>query len=138
MSKVWYLATEYSRFPGGIEAAFRMACAQTARLMRAGVPVFSPIAHTHGVAVHGGIDPLDVDTWLKADAPHMHAARGCIVYRSPTWQTSRGVAHEIDYFKAALKPVVYLDPEPADLPAALKNAAYEWSRRVWSAGIVPL
>ena len=53
----WYLATPYVKFPGGLAAAFVAACEQYALLIRAGVPAFCPIAHSHGAAVHGGIDP---------------------------------------------------------------------------------
>ena len=43
----WYLASPYSKYPEGTQAAFEMACWQAGLLIRAGVPVFSPIAHSH-------------------------------------------------------------------------------------------
>lgn len=131
----WYLATEYARHPAGPDEAFRMACRETARMIRAGVPVFSPIAHSHSVAEYGPLPETDLKFWLDVDAPMMLAAKGCIVFRSSTWQTSRGVAREIEYFTNADKPVVYLDPDPAEIPAALKQAAYEWSRHRWHANV---
>ena len=48
-------------------------------LIRQGIRVYSPIAHTHPIAIHGGIDPLDHKIWLPADAPFMHGAVGLIV-----------------------------------------------------------
>ena len=46
----WYLATPYSKFPGGLDAAYVEACKAQALLIKAGVPVFCPISHTHGPA----------------------------------------------------------------------------------------
>jgi hypothetical protein len=81
-----------------------------ARFIKAGIPVFSPIAQSHPVALHGGIDPLSHDIWLPADRPMMDAACGIIVVRMEGWEESVGIAHEIAVFKAAGKPVLYVDP----------------------------
>ena len=106
----WYLASPYSAYPGGIEEAYRVACAETARLISAGVPTFSPIAHSHGIAVHGDLDPLDHAIWMPADRPMMDAASGCIVLRMPGWDTSRGVAEEMMAFTRAGKPIRFMTP----------------------------
>lgn len=106
----WYLATPYSKYPAGIEWAFIDACKETALLLRAGVPIFSPIAHTHPIAVHGNINPLDHEVWLPADRPMMDAACGLIVCKMETWEKSYGIGVEIETFKAAGKPVIYMTP----------------------------
>lgn len=105
-----YLAGPYSAHPAGLEAAYRAACEATAFLIRHGIPVFSPIAHTHGVAIHGGIDPVDHAIWLPADEPMMQAAKGLIILRIRGWDTSKGVEAEYRTFAAAGKPVRYMDP----------------------------
>lgn len=105
----YYLATPYSKYEGGLEAAFIMAAKQTALLMQAGIPVFSPIAHTHPIAIHGGIDPLDYTVWQPVDQPMMDAATGLIVVCAPGWRESKGVAYEIEDFKLAGKPVFYME-----------------------------
>lgn len=107
----WYLATPYSKFPAGLDAAHACACKATAKLIAAGVPVYSPIAHTHPVAVHGGMDPLDHKIWMPADKPMMVAAHGLIVLMMATWDDSYGISVEIKEFTAAGKPIIYLDPE---------------------------
>ncbi len=107
--RLCYLATPYSRFPGGIEAAFVAACRVVADLLKSGVSAYSPIAHTHPVAMHGGIDPLDHSIWIPFDAPMMAAADCCIVAMLPSWETSYGIGVEIDAFRKAGKPVLYLD-----------------------------
>ena len=106
----WYLASPYSKYSAGIFAAYADACQQAALLVRAGVPVFSPIAHSHGIAEFGEIDPADHEIWLPADAPFMDAAHGIVVCKLPGWDKSRGVQHEIDVFQSADKPVVYMEP----------------------------
>ena len=115
MKGFFYLATPYSAHPDGFETAFQEACLATAELIRAGIPVFSPIAHTHPVAKAGRMDLADHTIWLPADQPMMDAAVGVIVVRMPGWDKSRGIAHEIETFRTAGKPVLYIDP-PASAP----------------------
>lgn len=116
-TRYWYLATPYSKYPGGIYSAFRGACQNTALLIRAGVATFSPIAHTHPIAIESGMDPLDHGIWLPLDAPMMDAARGLIVCMMTGWDTSYGVGVEIEAFKRVRKPVIYMTPGtvPAEL-----------------------
>ena len=104
-----YVGTPYTRYKGGIDAAFRDACKVTARLVAAGINVYSPIAHTHPIAIHGGLDPLDLTLWLDFDAAMMMKADGMIVARMDGWERSSGVQHEIDVFTAANKPVFHLN-----------------------------
>lgn len=105
----WYLATPYSKYPGGIEEAFKVACRAAADLIRAGVRVYSPIAHTHPIAIHGEINPYAHEIWLPADEPFMRAARGLIVLRAESWERSHGVGVEIETFRKMERPVVYMD-----------------------------
>lgn len=112
MTGLSYLATPYSKYPGGIDQAWKDACRLAARLLlEAGVKVYSPIAHTHPLAIYGGLDPLDLDLWLSFDEIMMAKADSLIVARLKSWDRSRGVAHEIAVFKAAGKPIFDLDPE---------------------------
>lgn len=106
----YYLATPYSKYPDGIEAAFVVACEQTAILVNAGVPVFCPIAHTHGVAVHGGIDPMNHDIWIPADRPFMEQAKGLIFCKLPSWEVSFGMNAEREFFEQSGKPIFMMEP----------------------------
>ena len=105
----YYLSTPYSKYPGGLEAAFQMACRQAAILLKAKVPVYCPIAHGHAIGDANGIDPLDWDFWMEADAPMMEAAKGLIVVKAPTWGLSYGIAEERKVFAAAGKPIVWME-----------------------------
>lgn len=122
-SGFWYLATPYSRFPGGTERAFIEACEQAAVLLKAGVNAFSPIAHSHPIAHHGGIDPLNLQFWLRIDGALCDAACGLIVCMLPTWETSVGVRQEIEWFQNNKKPILYM--EPGTIPAALTPSLSE-------------
>jgi hypothetical protein len=108
-SSFWYLASPYSKYPAGTEAAFRDVSRVAAMLVRAGVPVFCPIAHSHLVAVEGGLSLTDHDIWLPADEPFMNAAHGGLAVQMPGWRDSYGVGHEIERFEQAGKPVFCLE-----------------------------
>jgi hypothetical protein len=106
----FYLATPYTQYAGGIEEAFKAAAEQAALLVQAGVPVYSPIAHTHPIAIHGDMDPKNHDIWIPADQTFMQAARGLIVCELEGWQSSYGVNIEIDTFKDMGKPIIQMTP----------------------------
>lgn len=106
-----YLATPYSKYPGGIGEAFICAAKYAGRLLTAGVKVYSPIAHTHPIACFGELDPLDHSIWLPFDEAMMTAADAICVLQMDTWEISKGIAHEIEFFQNAGKPVYFMKPE---------------------------
>lgn len=105
-----YLATPYSKYPAGIVRAFEDAAVLAAQLLKQGVKVYSPIAHTHPLAVYSGLDPLDHSIWLPFDEAMMEAADALVVAHMDGWSSSFGIAHEIKVFLAAEKPIFDLDP----------------------------
>lgn len=113
----WYLATPYTKYPDGLGAAHHLACWQTSLLVRAGVSVFSPIAHSHMVAMIGGIDPRNHDVWLPICAPFMTLCRGIIVLQADGWRQSYGMAHETAEFARMGKPQI--DMLPGVVPEGL-------------------
>lgn len=104
-----YLATPYSKYKDGMAQAYVDACLAAAHLVKQGRGVFSPIAHTHGIAEFGNIDKLDHDIWLPADQPMMDAASSLVVVKMPGWDESYGVGVEIETFKRAGKPIEYME-----------------------------
>ena len=105
-----YVASPYTRYPQGPDAAFEEICLITSELIARKLNVFSPIAHGHGLSKHGGIPMFDAALWQAIDAPFVAACDALMVAMMPSWRTSKGVAHEIAEFRAAGKPVYYLDP----------------------------
>ncbi len=106
-----YLASPYSKYAEGREAAFRAVCKVAARLIKNGIAVYSPIAHTHPIAEHGDIDPNDHDLWLPLDIVMAKHCTGLMVVRMQGWEESYGVAQEITWFKRekGIDPI-YVDP----------------------------
>lgn len=105
-----YLGTPYTKYPDGIEAAFKEASRIAAKLLLAGVKVYSPIAHTHPIALYGKLDQLDLNIWLPFDEAMMHACGALIVAEMTGWEESKGLAHEIEFFERHGKPVFHLNP----------------------------
>lgn len=104
-----YVATPYTKYQHGHNAAAYDAAEVTANLMRLGICAFSPIAHSHAVARVGRLDKVDHEFWQRMDAPWVRLAEACIVVKMPGWEESYGVQHEIGEFRAAGKPVVFMD-----------------------------
>lgn len=106
-----YLATPYTRYPLGMEAAADHASIIAAELMLKGVKVFCPIAHSHSIAkVYPELNAHEF--WMSVDRPFMVAAKALIVATMDGWDVSRGVLEEIDAFKQMGKPIYVFNPRP--------------------------
>ncbi len=105
----WYLASVYSIWPHGKEDANIFAQKLAARLMLIGVPVFSPIAHTHGIEPWTG--PQEHAFWMAVDKPMVDAAYGVLVTEMTRWQYSKGIGIEIGWAREQKKPIWLLNPE---------------------------
>lgn len=119
-----YLATPYSKYKGGdIVAAFEDAARIAAKLMTSGIKVYSPIAHTHPLAIYGNIDPLDHAIWMPFDEAMMDAAAVLIVAHMDGWEKSFGVTHEIEFFEKRGKPIYDLNPDTMTMTRRLRKLA---------------
>lgn len=107
----WYLATPYSSHPQGRLIAYIEACEQAGLLMQAGINVFSPISHTHGIAEHAKIDGhSDNAVWDRVDFPFVMHARGMILCQLPGWMESKGIARESVAFFNTRRPIIQMTP----------------------------
>lgn len=106
-----YLATPYSKYKLGLEWAFIDACRLAGRLLQKGLKLYSPIAHTHPIAIYAEIDPLDHKVWLPFDEAIMAKSDCLLVAMMEGWEDSYGIAHEIGVYKASQKPIYYLNVE---------------------------
>lgn len=100
----YYLATPYSKWSHGIDDANHVAQLLTGKLIFQGVGVYSPIAHTHGIAIASQLDPYDHSLWMPADKFIADAAKGLLVADLSGWKESKGVAIEIEWFKKTTRP----------------------------------
>lgn len=105
-----YLATPYSKYPDGHEAAYFAALEQTGLLIAAGHMVFSPIVHSHPLVVAGHVTGTDHLAWLKVNHTMIAASCGVIVCKLATWFQSHGIQDEIAYANQLRKPVVFMEP----------------------------
>lgn len=90
--RYWYLATPYAKFEGGAEAAYQEACVWAGKFMRLGVPVFCPIAHTHGIARF--MPAQTHQFWLDQDFPLLRNSVGVLIPPMEGWDHSVGIQRE--------------------------------------------
>lgn len=112
MPDLIYLATPYSdpdpavRF-NRFDAVNRFA----ARLIEQGHYVYSPISHTHPIAVCGDL-PKGWEYWEGFDRRMIAACDRVVVYCQDGWQESVGVTAEIKIARELKKPVDFIGHVP--------------------------
>lgn len=107
---LWYLASPYSRYHRGLSSAHNLACYNAGVLIRSGIRVFCPIAHTHNIAIAASLDPRDEILWSWMDKPFVEVCDGLIVLTLEGWESSKGVIAEIEAFAKADKPIINMEP----------------------------
>ncbi len=111
-----YVATAYTLYPAGRDAAAAEAERVTSELMLEGVPAYSPIAHSHAVAKRNPDIPInDPEFWYLQNLPRMKAADAMVLVEMLGWENSVGIAMELEYFRDAGKPVHRLNPSTMEL-----------------------
>jgi Domain of unknown function (DUF1937) len=106
---ICYLASPYSHAdPAVRQARFEAACRAAAELIRQGLTIYSPIAHSHAICQCGV--PLDWQFWQAHDLAFLAMCNEVMVLKLDGWAQSVGVQAEIAAAKALGKPVSFLDP----------------------------
>jgi hypothetical protein len=115
-----YLASPYSPVPPETPWAdairdrrFRAVCRAAARLLRDGHHIFSPIAHSHALALAGAL-PTDWHFWKAYDEALLAVCAELWVLMLPDWESSTGVAAEIAWATERGMPVRYVCPTEAE------------------------
>ena len=107
MKKI-YLATPYSDPSPAVRAArFTAVNEVAARLMGEGFLVFSPISHTHPIALAGDL-PKGWEFWREYDLTFIEWCDEVHVLMQPGWEDSVGVTAETLIAIEMNKPVVYI------------------------------
>jgi len=105
-----YLATPYSDpDPEVREERFRIVNKVAARLIQNGQLIFSPISHTHPIALAGDL-PKGWEFWENYDRIMMSACSKLIVLRQSGWEKSSGVKAEISIAEEMGLEIEYIDP----------------------------
>jgi nucleoside 2-deoxyribosyltransferase len=103
-----YLASPYSHpDPAVREQRYRAVCRATAALLRAGLVVFSPIAHSHALVQYGL--PTEWPFWERIDHAYLERCDLLVVLMLDGWKASVGVQAEIAIARELGKPVSYLE-----------------------------
>ena len=108
MSELIYLASPYSHLDESVrERRFQRACEASAVLMWQGLFVFSPIAHSHPIALTGGL-PLGFDYWKKYDEIILGRCDVLIILMLEGWKDSIGIKGEMCMARNLHKPIFYM------------------------------
>lgn len=111
MSKLVYLASPYSHPDAAVrEARFDAACRATAISLRVGHFVYSPIAHTHPLAVKYEL-PSDWKFWAAFDEAMISRCDRLWVLEIDGWRESVGVTAEIEIARRIGIRVDWLRPD---------------------------
>jgi hypothetical protein len=112
----WYMASPFTKYPHGPREAWKLACKENLLLIKAGIAVYSPIAHTVGVELSAN-EESDIDLgpeawrfWMDYDHHMMEAACGLIMLQADGWDISKGMREEFDTFHGQGKPIVWMAP----------------------------
>ncbi|MCI0333654.1 MAG: DUF1937 family protein [Planctomycetes bacterium] len=104
-----YLASPYTHQDANVRQwRFHEACRAAAALLRAGVTVFSPIAHSHPIARFGM--PTSWEFWSQVDREYLSRCDVLAVLTLAGWRESVGVQAEIELAREMGIPVVYVAP----------------------------
>lgn len=108
-----YLASPFTHPDADVrERRFQEACRAAAALMRAGLTVFSPIAHSVPIARFGL--PTNWEFWSQVDRDYLSRCDLLAVLTLPGWRESVGVTAEIEFAREFGLPIVYVAPEELD------------------------
>jgi hypothetical protein len=114
MSKKIYLAGPYSHDDEKVRIGrFEQLNKIASVFMAEGYFVYSPISHTHPIAMAGSL-PLGWDYWEKYDTAFIEWSDELHVAMIPGWMESKGVQAEIKIAEKLGKPVKFIEIDPCD------------------------
>ena len=118
-----YLASPYSHpDPATQYYRYRRVCRATAKLIKAGVPVFSPLCNSVPAVELGGLE-TDHNGFLAIDLPILHRCDEVLVLALDGWTTSLGVRRELFEALTLRKPITVIGEADIErLPAIPKTA----------------
>lgn len=107
-----YLASPYSSIDARVrEDRFRAAARHAAMLVKRGEHVFSPVVHSHPIAIYGTDVPTHFAFWREFDRRMLAHCDFLRVLRLDGWDESLGVQQEILIATEYQMPIMYEDPE---------------------------
>lgn len=105
----WYLASPFTKYPDGHEAAWLEISRIRGELLNMGIYSYSPIAESWGAVKQLKL-PTDHKFWSGDNLSKMRPATGIIIAMMDSWTESDGLKGEMEWFKKEQKPFVWLTP----------------------------
>lgn len=112
--KLLYLACPYSGTVEEREERTMLATLVAAKLMDRGYNVFSPLTHSHPIAMNlpsKNFEDYDHDFWLKRDFQILENCDALVVLKLPGWEKSYGVKKEIEFAESLNYDILYIDKD---------------------------
>lgn len=104
-----YLASPYSHPDAAVrQSRYEAACEAAGVLARHGYHVFSPIAHSHGIALHGGTGGSWED-WERQDLVMLAKASAFVLLPLEGWKESHGVRVEAEHAARQGLPMLVME-----------------------------
>lgn len=123
-----YLASPYSHAdPAVRRRRFRASCRAAAVMLKKGLMVFNPLAHSVPIAACG-LDDMNHDFWMHVDRPYLEWCHMVMVLTLEGWRESRGANMEIAAARAMGKPVSFISPADLGVRDAVVQQAVEMNR----------
>jgi len=111
MQELIYIASPYSHESQNVmRDRFHAVCEYAGRMMQAGKVVYSPIAHSHPIAMRVGL-PTDWEYWEKFDRVMLQRCTELHVLQIEGWYESEGVRAEVCMAEQLGLPVTYSGEE---------------------------
>lgn len=105
-----FLAAPYSSTTPGLQEAREATITEvTARLMRRGQVVYSPITYGYAIA-HRHELPHDAEFWITLNNAMLSSATALYVLTLHGWEQSWGVNHEMKFARDRSIPIYLIDP----------------------------
>ncbi len=105
-----YLATPYTHpDPQVVETRVAAVNKAAGHLMRQGLKIFSPISHSHPIAMCSKL-PTDWEYWKEFDWAYLTHCHKLIVLMSEGWEQSTGVTAELVFAKELGLEIEFMEP----------------------------
>lgn len=111
------------------EARYIDVCIAAAKLVEKDIHVFSPIAHSHGIALHMQ-EKHNWDFWSQQDIPFLRQAEGMLILCLDGWKDSVGIKAERKIMLKFDCPVFYTTPDDVVETAEQLNKQIRWNRLI--------
>ena len=118
-----YLTSPFSHpEPSVRQYRYQKACRATAKLIAAGIPVFSPLCNSVPAVELGGLE-AEHSTFMAVDIPILQRSDEILVLALDGWTESKGVKQEMFEALSLRKPVTVIGEADIErLPAIPKTA----------------